>query len=214
MKTVAIFLNPPECSEDSCEGIRIALESQYSIRTFGVDECNAATLATADVVAFPGGIGDASSYDQFFRRKAQSAVADYVEGGGHYLGICMGAYWAGSHYFDLLDGVDAVQYIRRPDADIRRSYSTVAPITWNGQSENIYFYDGCAMVGDESRFTTVGRYANGDPCAIIQGNVGIIGPHPESQEYWYQTPWQYINQYWHSGRHHDLLLEFVNRLTQ
>jgi glutamine amidotransferase-like uncharacterized protein len=141
-------------------------------------------------------------------------VADFVEQGGRYLGICMGAYWAGSHYFDILDGVDAVQYIKRPTSDIRRSYGTVAPVTWLGQEENMYFYDGCALIGDERKFTTVARYANNDPMAIIQGTVGIIGCHPESQEYWYKRPWQYINQHWHQGQHHKLLRKFVDRLME
>lgn len=212
--TIALFLNHPECSQDCCNGMIQALESGYNIRTFSRHECNPQTLKRADIVAFPGGIGDANSYDKFFRRQAQNAVADFVAQGGRYLGICMGAYWAGSHYFDVLDGVDAVQYIKRPTSDIRRSYGTVAPVTWLGQEENMYFYDGCALIGDESKFTTVARYANNDPMAIIQGTVGIIGGHPESQEYWYQKPWQYINQHWHQGRHHNLLLKFVDRLMQ
>lgn len=191
-----------------------ALESGYNIRTFSRDACNPQTLKRADIVAFPGGIGDADSYDKIFRRRTGNAVADFVAQGGRYLGICMGAYWAGSYYFDILDSVDAVQYIKRPTSDIRRSYGTVAPVTWNGQSENMYFYDGCALIGDESKFTTVARYANNDPMAIIQRTVGIIGCHPESREYWYRKPWQYINQHWHRGHHHNLLLKFVDRLMQ
>jgi glutamine amidotransferase-like uncharacterized protein len=166
------------------------------------------------MVAFPGGIGDASSYDKFFRRKAQNAVANYVQQGGRYLGICMGAYWAGSYYFDILDSVDAVQYIRQSTSDIKRSYSTVAKIKWNNQSEDMFFYDGCALVGDTSKFKTVATYANGDAMAIIQNRIGLIGCHPESQEYWYKEPRKYINQYWHQGKHHSLLLEFVNQLME
>lgn len=212
--TIALFLNHPECSKDCCNGMMQALESGYNIRTFSKEECNPQTLNRYDIVAFPGGIGDADSYDKFFRRRAENAVADFVEQGGRYLGICMGAYWAGSHYFDILDGVDAVQYIKRPTSDIRRSYGTVAPVTWLGQAENMYFYDGCALIGDERKFTTVARYANNDPMAIIQGTVGIIGCHPESQEYWYKRPWQYINQHWHQGQHHRLLRKFVDRLIE
>jgi len=47
--------------------------------------------------------------------------------------------------------------------------------------------------------------------AIRQGNVGIIGRHPESQEFWYDT-WQYMPQFWHGGYHHKLLREFVDTL--
>ena len=171
-------------------------------------------LQDATVIAFPGGIGDADRYHDFFRRRSANLIADFVEQGGHYLGICMGAYWAGSHYFDILDSVDAVQYIKRPGADIRRSYGTVSNVTWLSQQETMYFYDGCALIGDETKFETVARYANGDPMAIIQNRVGIIGCHPESQKYWYEAPYKYINQYWHHGRHHSLLLDFVNRLTR
>ena len=212
--TIALFLHHPECSQDCVDGMTQSLSNHYKIKTFGVDECNSNTFRKADIIAFPGGIGEASSYDSFFRRKAQNSVADYVEHGGRYLGICMGAYWAGSYYFDLLDGVEPVQYIKRPTSDIKRSYATVAPVTWNGQSENIFFYDGCALIGDTKKFNTIATYANGDPAAIIQGRVGIMGPHPESLKYWFETPYQYINQYWHDGHHHDLLLNFVDELMQ
>jgi len=211
-KTIALFINHPECSQDCCDGMIQSLGQDYNIKLFRVNECNSETLSSVDMVAFPGGIGDASSYDKFFRRKAQNAVADYVQQGGRYLGICMGAYWAGSYYFDILDNVDAVQYIRQPTSDIKRSYSTIASINWNNQSEDMFFYDGCALVGDTSKFKTIATYANGDAMAIIQNRIGLIGCHPESQEYWYKEPRQYINQYWHQGKHHSLLLEFVNQL--
>ena len=212
--TIALFLHHPECSQDCVDGMTQSLSKHYKIKTFDVDECNTNTFSKADIIAFPGGIGEASSYNSFFRRKAQNAVADYVEHGGRYLGICMGAYWAGSYYFDLLDSVEPVQYIKRPNSDIKRSYATVAPVTWNGQSENIFFYDGCALVGDSKKFDTIATYANGDAAAIIQGRVGIIGPHPESLQYWFEPPYQYINQYWHNGHHHNLLLGFVDKLMQ
>jgi GMP synthase-like glutamine amidotransferase len=212
--TIALFLNHPECSKDCVDGMTQALSSHYKIKTFGVNECNSNTFKDVDIVAFPGGIGDATSYDRFFRRQAQNAVADFVENGGRYLGICMGAYWAGSYFFDILDGVDAVQYIKQPCADIKRSYSTYASVTWRGQPEDMFFYDGCALVGDNTRFQTVATYANGDAMAIIQNRVGIIGCHPESQKHWYEKPRQYLLPKWHEGRHHKLLLEFVNELMR
>lgn len=210
---IALFTNHPECSKDCCDAITLALSPHFDIKLFDKTQVNESTLHGVDIVVFPGGIGDADSYDRFFRRRAENCIADYVANGGHYLGICMGAYWAGSRYFDILDGVDAVQYITRPGADIRRSYGTTAPITWNNRAEDMYFYDGCALVGDESKFTTVARYANKDPMAIFQGRIGIIGCHPESQLYWYQKPWQYINSNWHNQRHWNLLLEFADQLV-
>jgi len=209
---IALFLNHPECSQDCVDGMTQSLSEHYEIKIFGIDECNAATFKKADIVAFPGGIGDASSYDRFFRRKAQNSIAEFVEQDGRYLGICMGAYWAGSYYFDLLNDVEPVQYIKRPTSDIKRSYGTVAPVIWNGELENVFFYDGCALIGDSTKFDTIATYANGDAAAIIQGRIGIIGPHLESLKYWYEPPYQYIEKYWHNGHHHKLLLNFVDDL--
>ena len=214
MPTIALFMNHPECSEDCCDGMIQSLGKDYKIKIFSADECNSKTLNAADIVAFPGGIGDSSSYDTFFRRKAQNAVADYVADGGRYLGICMGAYWAGSYYFDILDDVDAVQYIKQTTAEIKRSYGTVAEVTWNGEPENMYFYDGCSFIGDKNKFKTIATYANGDPMAIIQNRIGLIGCHPESQQYWYKKPWEYLKPHWHEGHHHELLLDFVNILIE
>ena len=50
--------------------------------------------------------------------------------------------------------------------------------------------------------------------AIIKDRVGIIGCHPESEHWWYEKPWQYINKNWHNYEHHKLLLEFVNELME
>ena len=212
-KNIALFRHHPECSQDCCDGIIQSLGNNYNITLFSENELSQDLLDNTDVIAFPGGIGDSESYNNFFKRKKENLVADFVDCGGYYLGICMGAYWAGSNYFDILDDVEPKQYITRPNADVKRSYSTVADVTWNGQQEKMFFYDGCALVGDTTKFKTVASYANGDPMAIIQNRIGIIGCHPESQQYWYEKPRQYINQYWHQGHHHNLLLEFVNELT-
>jgi hypothetical protein len=111
-----------------------------------------------------------------------------------------------------LDGVRAEQYIQRPGTDTRRPHAKAVDITWNGHPERMYFYDGCALVGDENKFETVARYANNDPMAIIQNRVGLIGCHPESQLFWYDK--RYLKPHWHQGQHHQLLLEFVDQLIK
>lgn len=52
----------------------------------------------------------------------------------------------------------------------------------------MYFYDGCALVGDLTRCKVVSWYTNGDAMVIIQGRIGIIGCHPESMPDWYDKP--------------------------
>jgi len=214
MKTIALFLHDPECSEDCVNAMTNALKDNYNIRLFNEHDITRDDFYSGvDIIAFPGGIGDSDSCYKFFTRRVGNRLAKFVEDGGKYLGICMGAYWADEWYFDLIDDVRAVQYIKRPNADVRRSYGTVASVTWNGNPEKMYFYDGCALIGDETKFRTIARYANGDPMAIIRGNVGLIGCHPEAPLYWYEKPWQYINPHWNQGRHHRLLLDFVDSLA-
>jgi glutamine amidotransferase-like uncharacterized protein len=214
MKNLALFLHHPECSKDCAYAMVHALSSDYQIKIFSEEELDDDEFFTnLDVIAFPGGIGDSDSFPNFFTRRRSNKVADFISRGGHYLGICMGAYWAGSRYFDILDGIEPVQYIKRDGADVRRSYGTVASVTWKEQKEDMYFYDGCAIIGDEDTCNIVAHYANNDPMAIIQGRIGLIGCHPEAPEYWFKEPWQYIHKYYNDGRHHKLLLNFVNELT-
>jgi glutamine amidotransferase-like uncharacterized protein len=215
MKKLALFMRHPECSEDCAYAMVHALSPEYQIRIFTEKELDDDTFFEhLDVIAFPGGIGDSDSYPDFFSRTRANRIARFLESGGHYLGICMGAYWAGERYFDILDGVHPVQYIKRFNSDVQRSYGTVASVTWKDQKEHMYFYDGCALIGDEERYKVIARYSNNDPMAIIQGRIGLIGCHPEAPEYWYQGKWNYINKYWNGGRHHTLLLNFVNELTE
>ena len=213
MKTIAVFLHDPECSRNCVDAMIDTLSPEYTVKPFSEEELDDPNFFNdLDIIAFPGGIGDSDSYPNFFTRTRANRIADFISGGGCYLGICMGAYWAGNRYFDILDSVNPEQYIKRQTADIKRSYGTVASVTWDGQQEHMYFYDGCTFIGDESKFKTVARYANNEPMAIIQGRIGLIGCHPEAPEYWFKEPWQYIHKYWSGGRHHDLLLNFVNEL--
>ena len=216
MKKLALFQHHPECSIQCCDGVKRALSPNYEIKIFTVDDDIDEVLNEVDGIVFPGGIGDSDSYHDFFTRTKANKIAAFLARGGRYIGICMGAYWAGSRYFDILDRVDAVQYIKRPTAEIHRSYGTVADIEWNRHkpdqsTELMFFYDGCTFVGN-GEYELVATYLNNEPMAIIQGNIGLIGCHPESEEFWYEEPYQYINKYWHDGKHHNLLLEFVNSL--
>jgi len=204
---IALFVHDPRCSVQSANGIITALSDKYDFRLFGKNEMEDGFFDNMDMVAFPGGIGDSDSYDTLLK-KNQDAIRNYVDGGGRYLGICMGAYWAGQDYFNILQGMDAVQYIRRPKTDTRRPHAKDIKIRWNGLDTTMFFYDGCALVGN-GNYETVATYENGDPMAIIQGKVGVIGCHPEADQFWYDS------YSWMRGRYQNrqhLLLQFVDGL--
>ena len=210
---IALFVCDPKCSVQSSNGVIKALSENYNFKLFSKNEVEQGFFDDVDMVAFPGGFGDSDSYDTILKNN-KDVVVDFVARGGKYLGICMGAYWAGKDYFNILDKVDAVQYIKRPDTCTRRPHAKNMPVMWRNQSYDMFFHDGCALVGDEnSPYETIATYSNGDNMAIIQNRIGLIGCHPESEKFWYDG-YSWLRGKYHNGTQHELLLNFVNELMQ
>ena len=208
--TIAVFLHHPICSADSVNGVIAVMSSLARIKIFTKHKVADGFFNDVDLVVFPGGDGEATAFRSALKDNLND-VRGFMQRGGKYLGICMGAYWADAYYFNLLQGTRCVQYIKRPRADIRSSYGTVAAVNWQGQDKRMYFYDGPTYVG--GAFQTLASYANGDPMAVVQGSVGLIGCHLESQQHWYSK--KVLQPHWHQNTHHRLLWQFVaNHLLQ
>ena len=207
---IALFLHHPHCAIDCTNGTIRALESYYRFKIFTRHTLETNFFDDVDIVSIPGGMGDSEIY-KYAMKLNSKPIKQFINNGGKYLGICMGAYWAGSHYLNILEKSDSVQYIKRPNSDTHRPHAKAIDITWNGHKDKMYFYDGCTFTG--KNFKTVASYANGDPMAILQNNLGLIGCHPESEEFWYQQ-YSWMRPHWHKGHHHALLLDFVNDLRK
>ena len=211
--TIALFIYDPKCSVQCANGMMMALGKYFNFKIFSRDPVESCFFDDVDIVAFPGGIGDADTFHRALRFNKRRVI-NYVNHGGRYLGICMGAYWAGSHYFDILEGVDAVQYLKRPGTDTRRPHAKNLEITWGRKRMDMFWYDGCAIVGNQSKVKVVARYAaNRDPMAVYQGRIGLIGCHPESQPFWYKQ-YSWMRGLYHEGEHHKLLLDFTSDLMR
>lgn len=210
-KTIGVYVHHPVADPECANALAVILAAKYKVIHITHRTLDATMLKDIDCLAFPGGLGDSDVFDQVLLDR-KTVVQDYMKNGGRYLGICMGAYFAGSNYFDILDGVDTVRYIKRPGADVSRQDETISLISWNNKPHNMYFFDGCAIVGDIRKLKTIATYRNGDPMAAIQGRVGMIGCHPESLEYWYEEA--KMMSYWHHGVHHRLLTDFVDTLMK
>jgi len=182
--TIALFIHDPQCETDCALAMIQGLLPDFEIRTFGIEELDLNFLHMHDVVAFPGGMGDSDDFHDIFDEIQVEMVQQYVAEGGKYFGICMGAYWAGPHYFDLVEDLEVEQYINQPNADIFTDKPAVAHVSYDGVPQLMYFYDGCAILGNDID-TVLATYANGDAMAAIQGNVGMFGCHPEALEWWY-----------------------------
>lgn len=209
--TIAVFLHHPTCAVDCANATIKSLSSNYYFKIITKHELDDNFFDDVDIVAVPGGIGDAENFS-YLMKINKEPIRKFIKGGGRYLGICMGAYWAGKHYFDILDGLDSVQYITRPNTDTRRPHAKNLKVTWNGEEEHMYFYDGCTFVGN-GEHKVISRYCNNDPMAIMQGRIGLIGCHPESQENWYDQ-YSWLNGKWHGGKHNELLLQFTDELMK
>lgn len=194
----------------SGNGIIKALGDHYNFKIFTKHELEDDFFDNVDIVAFPGGLGDSDSFE-FLLKSNRNRIYDFIRNGGRYLGICMGAYWAGSDYFNILHNVDVEQYITRPNTDTRRPHAKNLKVEWLGEEKNMFFYDGCAF--GPGYYDTIAKYMNGDPMAIIQGRVGLIGCHPESEPHWYES-YSWMKGKYHNGEQHKLLLDFVNKLME
>jgi hypothetical protein len=208
---IALFIQHPMCSVQSSNGIIAALEDHYTFKIFSKHKVERNFFKDVDIIAIPGGFGDSNSYFSLMSENKR-AIKHFMSKGGRYLGICMGAYWAGSNYLRLLEDRDCVQYITRPNADTLRPHAKAMDVVWNNRPQRMFFYDGCSIVGD-GEFDTVAIYANGDTMAGYQGRIGLIGCHPESEKSWYR-PYPYMSDCWHKGKHHTLLKDFVDDLMR
>jgi glutamine amidotransferase-like uncharacterized protein len=217
------------CSIDCADGLCDVLAStgKYRVKMVGPDshpylELTSKLLEQAYCLAVPGGLGDADQFDGSLLQTLKPDIQSYVAAGGRYLGICMGSYYASYHYLDLLDkGTKSVQYVKRKKHTVNHEDHDVVDLTWLGEEKTMYFYDGAAFVPrgffDKVRGEVIARYHNGDAAALIQkfryGKVGVIGPHPEAHKWWfYSSP--RITHYWHSAVHHELLIDFVQKLFE
>ena len=107
-----------------------SLSSKYEFKIFTRHRLEDDFFDDVDMVAFPGGIGDSDSFDYLFSEN-KKRIKQFVRSGGKYLGICMGGFWAGQHYFNLLDDIKVEQYTKRPNTDTRRPHAKNQRVIWS-----------------------------------------------------------------------------------
>jgi len=212
-KTAAIFVDHPRCSIEGVNGLMSALDSKFKFKIFSRHEVSDNYFYNVDLIIIPGGFGDADTFPRLMKNHKKNIRDQVLNNGKHYLGICMGAYWAGKHYFNLLKDKDCVQYLNRPNTDTRRPHAKHLDVIWNGNKERMFWYDGCSIVGS-GKFDIVSTYSNGDTMAGYQGRIGLIGSHPEAEKDWYQQ-YTWMKKVWEGNDHNKkLLLEFAEELMR
>ena len=205
---IAIFVHHPKCSVQSVNGVIKAL-SDFEFKIFTKHKVEDDFFDDVDLICFPGGLGHSDSFDTILKNHKQS-IQEFVKQGKPYLGICMGAYWADKYYFNILKDTRVVQYIKQPGSCTKRPHAKNMEICWEGKRDRMFFYDGCTFHGGS--YETVAKYDRTQyPMAIVQENIGLIGCHPEADNFWYKM-YPYLRGIKSSTNHY--LREFVKRLLK
>jgi hypothetical protein len=190
-----VYRGPASCSGCS-EAVAALLQSSptgFRTEFCGPDEdrqLSPSALGEAAVYAQPGGGSVASGWRKM--RGHARDIRDFVHGGGHYLGFCLGAYLAGATPgFALLPG-DVDRYISTPGASVHDADDTVIGVRWRGQPRKMYFQDGPVFrLQPGAPATVLATYDGGASAAVIAaygtGRVGVVGPHPEADRSWYTS---------------------------
>ncbi|MGB3673101.1 MAG: BPL-N domain-containing protein [Candidatus Nanopelagicales bacterium] len=192
-----VYRGPAGCKGCSEAAAKMLKTSRYKfqIRYIGPNEAlklTPSSFAGAAMYVQPGGDTSVAMADRLLGADAQQVIKDYVASGGHYLGICQGAYLAGTDPgMGMLSPGNTGQYIATKGASTKSVADTVIPIKWGKRTISMYFQDGAYIIPSKVRGEKIlARYTNGKVAALTKpygaGRIGVIGPHPEAPAKWYR----------------------------
>ncbi|PPG68410.1 hypothetical protein C5C31_11155 [Rathayibacter rathayi] len=194
-RPLALVYDGPQGCDDCAPTIATVLKDSprgYRVEYVGPGTgtaLTAAALARAELYVQPGGGSDLDGVWSDLEPIADD-LREWVQNGGSYLGLCFGAYLAGSEPgFDLLPG-DAFGWAGSEGSTVPDDRDTVIPVTWRGDTRHVYFQDGPGFTIDDSADVDVlATYSDGTPAVLVaaygKGRVGVAGPHPEADRSWY-----------------------------
>lgn len=196
-RPLALIYNGPQGCDDCAPTIASVLRKAkrpFRVAYVGPGtgrELNADILRQATLYVQPGGGSDLETTWNDLEPAADDLRA-WVKAGGSYLGLCFGAYLAGSNPgLGLLPG-DTFGWAGSEGSTVPDDRDTVIPVTWRGSERHMYFQDGPGFRLKKSADATVlATYPNGVPAALVatygKGRVGVSGPHPEATRTWYEN---------------------------
>ncbi|KAI4698794.1 hypothetical protein J4E81_005405 [Alternaria sp. BMP 2799] len=206
MKTAIVYRGSSACDNCSESVGRLLMNSPYhfNVTYAGPDEevdLSPSLLSKADLYAYPGGPDLDEAWDEL--KTHAKTIREFVNGGGRYMGFCLGAYLAGKSVLDLMpSGIDVGSEILQDKAQVNDDRDTTIQVDWKFNASTgspklekarwAYFQEGATMLGfNDSDRGIVARYsANQNVAASVtpygKGFVGLVGPHPEAYELWYE----------------------------
>lgn len=176
------------CSEAVARMLAADPQNSWTVKYAGENETlkvTDATLRGADLYVQPGGKGSIGTAWPALGTTGQRAVKKYVEGGGNFLGLCMGGWLTGSFGSTGWGWVPGVR-------SVQATSGTVVPTTWAGVgARKVYFAGGSSFGTTKPGTDVLATYGNGTAAAVVvpagAGTVGVIGPHVEADKWWYSA---------------------------
>lgn len=213
---VSLVYHGPGTCEQCPEAIATALERE-GFKTIFVfpGQFTKALFAKADLYVQPGGTDNIDETLDALSTAEILNLKSFVAQGGRYLGICAGGYLAGQ-YSDELHTRKAFGLLPHLmiDEELESSDATLLSVFWGQHKRTMYFQGGPSFGSTATKNTQViARYADsGHIAAQIspygKGFVGVIGPHPEADQDWFQEDDLSIED----GLSFDLLHQFTSQL--
>lgn len=182
------------CSEAAASMLRSS-RYKFTVRYIGPNEARKlvpSSFTGAALYVQPGGDTSVARADRLLGPAAQDVIKNYVAAGGRYLGICQGAYLAGTDPgMGMLSPGNTGQYIATKGASTKSVADTVIPIKWGKRKIYMYFQDGAYVIPRRVAGEKIlARYTNGKVAALTKpygaGRIGVVGPHPEAPVKWYR----------------------------
>lgn len=182
-----------ECSEAVAELLRSS-DHGFDVTYVGPGQevkVTSGALDEADLYVQPGGNLSVDAAMDRLGSDAADVIESYVQEGGRYLGLCLGAYLAGSDPgLGLLSPGDTGGYSSTRGADLTGSQEGIIRVEWGSNVRRHYAQDPPVILAskvDGERILS--RFSNGQVNALVRplgdGVVGVIGTHPEATRDWY-----------------------------
>ena len=204
----------PPCTDAVVSALRADPRRHWQVEVVSRDLAQA--LPGADLLVLPGGNEDLADTWRRLSGADLRAVDAFVRGGGKDLGICLGAYLAGD--FQSLGHrvgwrwLNAAEYRGPLQGDVMEA---LVKTRWEHPSQTrlLYFSEGTSFGRvPPPRGRVMARYPNGEIAALItpvgHGTAGVIGPHLEADEDWYDLDDLHDTD----GYDTDLLYDFLDAL--
>jgi glutamine amidotransferase-like uncharacterized protein len=189
-KLALIFKGPTIC--DGCETpwAEKLKERNFQVQFVKPGETTSELLKRTAVYVVPGG-EDVPNLDSGWSEGEQGALRDYVNKGGVFLGICIGAYWAAdwpgkTPGFKSLGLVPAHVWAHATNTAAR-----IETVKWLGQRREIYFQDGPAFKLQPKVDAKILAYYDDGSVAAFKTSYGrglviLSGVHIEANDLWYK----------------------------